>query len=153
MSEFLFGLSKVRLTRQQARQIRTICEDEGNNCGLVEVNIRPGFTPGVNNGQYQRWFAADNLGCPFDGDLQRRVMTRVAEIVKESPVNDIYGVWCVRSAGSVFGHAETWAKKEGMIFEGTKEEADQLARHYRDTMARGNFNLHYYTKLMRKAGS
>lgn len=40
-----------------------------------------------------------------------------------------WGVWCIRSQSSMFGHAEAWAKSDGKRIEfATREEADARAR-------------------------
>lgn len=72
MSEHVFGVSRQRITRDQARKLERIAKR--HDATLVEVVL-----PGVG---YQRWFAGPNLGFPFD----RAVETAVAcEIAAECP--------------------------------------------------------------------
>ena len=56
----------------------------------------------------------------------------------------IYGVWAVRGAASIFGHAEAWCKEDGNPLEfDTREAADAYAKRMNGlTIA----NVHYYTK-------
>lgn len=55
-----------------------------------------------------------------------------------------YGVWAVRSSGSVFGHAEAWCKEDGKSLEFDSEEA---ARAYATELnSKTTVNVHYYAK-------
>lgn len=56
----------------------------------------------------------------------------------------IYGVWAVRGAASIFGHAETWCKEDGKPLEfDTRKAADAYAKRMNSLTTA---NVHYYTK-------
>lgn len=69
MSEHTYGVSRVRLTRAQARKLERIAARHDST--LVEVDL-----PGSG---YQRWFAGPNLGFPFDRDVAAAVAHEIAE--------------------------------------------------------------------------
>lgn len=56
MSEYMFGVSRVRPTRAAVRKMEKIAKE--HDACLIEVDL-----PGTG---YQRWFCAPNLGFPFD---------------------------------------------------------------------------------------
>lgn len=58
-----------------------------------------------------------------------------------------WGVWCIRSGGSVFGPASGWAKgSDGKVFQGTEAEAKQLASEWNKTA--GTAKVRYVAKPM-----
>jgi hypothetical protein len=63
MSEHMFGVSRQKPTRANAKRIDRIARRHG--AYLVEADL-----PGTG---YQRWFAGPNLGFPFDDQMARRV--------------------------------------------------------------------------------
>jgi len=69
--EFIFGCSYHKPARRDARRIAAIARKRG--AVFVEVNVDQGSAPGINGGRYQSWFAADNLGAPFDGMRAQRI--------------------------------------------------------------------------------
>lgn len=71
MNEFMFGLSKTAVSRQEANRRESIAKRHG--CWFTEVNVTNGDTPGINNGRYQSWFSGPNQGWPFDRDLANAV--------------------------------------------------------------------------------
>lgn len=55
-----------------------------------------------------------------------------------------YGVWAVRSAASIFGHAEAWCKEDGKPLEfETREAAEAYAR---DANSHATGNVRYYAR-------
>lgn len=72
MSQHMFGVSRVRITRAQARKLERIAKCHG--ACLVEADIS-----GIG---YQRWFAGPNLGFPFDRTISQAV---AADIAAECP--------------------------------------------------------------------
>ena len=71
MSEFMFGVSRVKVSRQLARKLQQIAKRHG--AYLVEANL-----PGTG---YQRWFCAPNLGHPFDNARAESVAADIAREV------------------------------------------------------------------------
>ena len=63
MSEYMFGVSKIKPTRKAARQIDKIAKR--HDAYLVEAVI-----PGSG---YLRWFCAPNMGSPFDSARSKAV--------------------------------------------------------------------------------
>lgn len=59
MSEFMFGVSRAKPTRKDAKRMERIARKHG--CSLIE-----GTFPGDG---YKRWFAGPNRGHPFDQAL------------------------------------------------------------------------------------
>lgn len=55
-----------------------------------------------------------------------------------------YGVWAVRSAASIFGHAESWCKEDGKPLEFDSREAAEI--YAREMNSRTTANVHYYVK-------
>lgn len=68
MSEFLFGVSRGRITAAEVRHRDRICVEEGGH-GYTQIR-EPG-------GEYRGWYFAANKGDPFDRDLAARVLLRV----------------------------------------------------------------------------
>jgi len=71
--EHMFGVSHQKLTRAQRKQICAVAERHG--AYLVEADL-----PGIG---YQRWFCCQNLGAPFDGDVERAVAEGIAGEVRQ----------------------------------------------------------------------
>lgn len=67
---YIFGTSRVRLTRQQTRAVRAIAAR--HECTLYE-------TSGAQTQGYQRWFAGPNLGFPFTRDMAAAVAADLRE--------------------------------------------------------------------------
>ena len=76
MSEFMWGITYKKPSRANAKKMDRICREEGG-WGFNEVNVTAGFTPGINNGRYQGWFAGPNHGEPYNSDLAKRVNERI----------------------------------------------------------------------------
>ena len=55
-----------------------------------------------------------------------------------------YGVWAVRSAASIFGHAESWCKEDGKPLEFDSREAAET--YAREMNSRITANVHYYVR-------
>lgn len=55
-----------------------------------------------------------------------------------------YGVWAVRSAASIFGHAENWCKEDGKPLEFESREAAET--YAREMNSRTTANVHYYVR-------
>lgn len=55
-----------------------------------------------------------------------------------------YGVWAVRSAASIFGHAESWCKEDGKPLEFESREAAET--YAREMNSRTTANVHYYVR-------
>ncbi len=70
MSEFMFGVSRTKPTRAIAKKLRAIAKRHG--AYLVEM-VDPGSG-------YKRWFAARNMGHPFDSN---RATAVAADINRE----------------------------------------------------------------------
>lgn len=68
MSEFMFGVSRVKVARKVARKMNAIAKRHG--AYLVEADL-----PGTG---YQRWFCKRNEGAPFDGNTARAVEAEIA---------------------------------------------------------------------------
>ncbi len=64
----MFGVSRVRLTRKDAKRVATIAERHGSY--LVEANI-----PGTG---YQRWFCTRNYGDASNNAVARSVIDDLA---------------------------------------------------------------------------
>jgi hypothetical protein len=64
MSEYMFGVGHRKPPRKKVSAIEKVAKRHG--CYFVEVNL-----PGTG---YQNWFAGPNRGCPFDENMERRVM-------------------------------------------------------------------------------
>ncbi len=71
MSEFMFGFSRSKPTRAQAKKMQRAAEN--HDAWLIQ-----GTFPGVG---YQRWFAARNYGSPFDQATAKAVMAEVEAIL------------------------------------------------------------------------
>lgn len=63
MSEYMFGVSRSKLSRRDAARMARIAKRHG--AYLVEATI-----PGTG---YQRWFAGPNLGFPHDAAMASAV--------------------------------------------------------------------------------
>ncbi len=59
----------------------------------------------------------------------------------------VYGVWAVRSAQSIFGHAEAWCKDDGKPLEFPTYEA--AAAYAAELNRMTTANVHYYPKERR----
>lgn len=55
-----------------------------------------------------------------------------------------YGVWAVRSAASIFGHAESWCKEDGKPLEFDSREAAET--YAREMSSRTTANVHYFVR-------
>lgn len=70
MSEYMFGITRIRPTAQVAEQLDRICREEGGTgfqwCGQAGVKMG--------------WFTGPNRGAPFDRNLRDRVLRRVANV-------------------------------------------------------------------------
>ncbi len=58
--------------------------------------------------------------------------------------DNTWGVWAVRSTGSMFGPSACWAKIDDTEFKGTREEAATLAREWNAQLT--SRNVRYYPK-------
>ena len=56
----------------------------------------------------------------------------------------IYGVWAVRSAASMFGHAEAWCKEDGRPLEFESLEAAQA--YALELNRKATVNVRYFVK-------
>jgi hypothetical protein len=74
---YMFGITHEKPTAAEARRRNRICRAEGGT-GYIELNRQHGDVPSVNGGNYQGWYEAPNRGEPFDSDLKRRVLARIA---------------------------------------------------------------------------
>jgi hypothetical protein len=68
MSEYMFGVTRKRLSARDVKRRDRICVEEGGT-GYQQI-----CDPGSG---WKGWFTGLNLGSPFDDDLRRRVMSRV----------------------------------------------------------------------------
>lgn len=68
MSEFMFSVSRTRVTAKQVRQLQRIAKKHG--ASFIEVS-------GPQFGGYQSWFTSRNMGAPFD---QQRADAVAADI-------------------------------------------------------------------------
>lgn len=58
-----------------------------------------------------------------------------------------YGIWVMRGSGSIFGPAEAWCKRDGVLEVFCSEkEAQQMADHYNNVLR--STNIRYYVKEM-----
>lgn len=69
MSEFMFGVSRTRVTSKQARQLTRIAKANGSTFNEV---VGPEF------GGYLSWFSSRNMGAPFDGQRASAVAADIA---------------------------------------------------------------------------
>lgn len=67
MSEYMFGVSRTKLSRRDAAKMQSIARKHG--CTLVEASLPDG---------YQRWFAGPNHGSPFDRQMSEAVYADLA---------------------------------------------------------------------------
>lgn len=67
MSEYMFGVSRRKPSRKDAKKMERVAERHG--CTFVEANLPEG---------YRRWFAAPNRGAPFDRQTENAVMAELA---------------------------------------------------------------------------
>ena len=65
-SEYMFGVTHARVSAREAKRRDRICREEGGY----------GYTWLTEAGRYTAWYSGPNLGHPFDGDLERRVLAR-----------------------------------------------------------------------------
>lgn len=72
MSQFMFGVSRHRVSKSVERKLETIAKRHGAE---LVVCVLPGTG-------YQRWFTGPNYGAPFDGALSSAVY---ADIEREIP--------------------------------------------------------------------
>lgn len=56
----------------------------------------------------------------------------------------VYGVWAVRSAASMFGHAEAWCKEDGRPLEFESLEAAQA--YTQELNRKATVNVRYFVK-------
>lgn len=69
MSQFMFGVSREKPTRKEARRLARIAKHHGAE--LVECTL-----PGTG---YQRWFEGPNLGHPFDQAMADAVYADIGD--------------------------------------------------------------------------
>ncbi len=75
---YLWGITTVRPSRQEARLRQRAAESEGAE--YVEANVRPGSAPGINGGRYQGWYSGPNLGSPFDRDMAQKIAATLSTL-------------------------------------------------------------------------
>jgi len=63
MSEYMFGTSRVKPSRKDAKAMAKVAKK--HRCSFIEVVL-----PGTG---YQRWFSGPNRGHPFDQTLSQGV--------------------------------------------------------------------------------
>jgi len=68
MTEHMFGVSRDKPTRREARRWRRIAKKSGAH--FVETSLR-----GVG---YQCWFYCNNLGPPFTTAIEKSVLEEIA---------------------------------------------------------------------------
>lgn len=73
MSEFMFGVSHVPCSEEEACLRDKICKEEGGY-GYTYITDP--------TGKWTGWFAGPNQGNPFDNNLRDRVLSRLSEIEK-----------------------------------------------------------------------
>jgi len=71
MSEYMFGITRVRVSNSVAKKLDAICKAEGGT----------GFTGPVSfpGNDIRGWFTGPNLGSPFDKDLSNRVQNAIVK--------------------------------------------------------------------------
>jgi len=69
VSEYMFGITRVRVSNSVAKKLDAICKAEGGTGFTGPVTI-----PGNN---VKGWFTGPNLGSPFDRDLSNRVQLAI----------------------------------------------------------------------------
>jgi hypothetical protein len=79
MCQYFFGVTTVKPTRKVAKQMNKICLEEGGY-GFDEVNVKAGSAPNINHGNYQGWFCVHNMGNPFNQDIEKRILDKVASL-------------------------------------------------------------------------
>ena len=79
MNEYMYGCTRIKPTRVQARKMDRIAREESaHGCGgFTECNVRENAQRGINNGRYWAWFVSRNRGEPFNSELRARVVQRV----------------------------------------------------------------------------
>ena len=77
MSEYFFGITKSKPTAAVAKRRDRVARKHGG--AYVEVNRREGSALGINNGQYQGWFAIPNRGNPFDQNTAAEIRAELGE--------------------------------------------------------------------------
>ena len=70
MSEYIFGVTRVSTSDEEAECLDRICREEGGN-GFVSYSA-----PG---NDVRGWFTGPNLGFPFDRALSTSVLDRVRQ--------------------------------------------------------------------------
>jgi hypothetical protein len=65
MSDYMFGVTRKRLTQRQIAQCDRICKEQG-----AKDFVYIGTTPGTD---VRGWFTCENLGEPFNGAIARAV--------------------------------------------------------------------------------
>ena len=71
MSEYFFNITKVKPAAATAKKWNRVAKKHGG--AFVEVNRKQGATLGINNGNYQGWFAIPNRGNPFDQNTANEI--------------------------------------------------------------------------------
>jgi hypothetical protein len=66
MSEYMFGVTRQKVTRKVAKQFESIARKHGFT--FVEANLPEG---------YKAWFAGPNRGHPFDGKAQAAIESEI----------------------------------------------------------------------------
>ena len=73
MSEYLFGVSRVRVSKKEAARRDRICKKHGGY-GYNQIDESHGTQEG---GRWVGWYAGPNRGAPFDGQLASAVLAEV----------------------------------------------------------------------------
>jgi len=63
-SPHFFGITKDKPSRKDAQAWNAQAQKNGGH--FVEVNLKTGSAPGINNGRYQGWFEIENFGSPHN---------------------------------------------------------------------------------------
>lgn len=71
MSEYMFGITRTRVSNTVAKKLDAICKDEGGY-GFIGPVMIPGSS-------IHGWFTGPNLGSPFDRDLSNRVQNAIVK--------------------------------------------------------------------------
>ena len=77
MSEYFFGITKTKPTAAIAKRRHRVARKHGGSYN--EVNRRAGSQLGINNGQYQGWFAIPNRGNHFDAQTAAEIRAELSE--------------------------------------------------------------------------
>ncbi len=83
MGEYMWGITYEKPSRAEAALRQKAAESEGAD--YIEVNVKPGEAPGINNGRYQAWYAGPNMGTPFDEGMAERVKVKLTLLHDKHP--------------------------------------------------------------------